>query len=116
MNQAAAAFRSTVPGRLQLPLLPGPALAGFVVATVAVAVIALFSYNSLRETAELREQVTHDVDVIDTLQTLLATLIDAETGQRGYLITGTESFLEPYAAAQVALPGVLAKARALVAD
>jgi diguanylate cyclase (GGDEF)-like protein len=34
-------------------------------------------------------------------------LVDAETGQRGYVITGKEEFLQPYHAAIAALPGVL---------
>src|SRR4051794_2573700 len=35
-----------------------------------------------------------------TLDNLLSLVKDAETGQRGFIITGKESFLEPYHAAQ----------------
>ena len=34
------------------------------------------------------------------IQTLLRRLIDAETGQRGYLLTGRKEYLQPYDAAQ----------------
>jgi signal transduction histidine kinase len=42
------------------------------------------------------------------LEALFSTLKDAETGQRGYLLTGDESYLQPYQAARTRLPGVLA--------
>jgi len=116
MNPSSDILLSSIPRRLRLPLLPAMALAGFLTALVAVGVIALFSYNALRETADLRARVTHAVNVIDALQTVQAMLVDAETGQRGFLITGNEAYLEPYQAAQVALPRALATARALVAD
>jgi signal transduction histidine kinase len=42
------------------------------------------------------------------LEVLLSTLKDAETGQRGYLLTGDEDYLPPYRAARARLPGELA--------
>lgn len=41
------------------------------------------------------------------LQTVLVSLSDAETGQRGYLLTGQSSYLAPYHAALGRLPGQL---------
>lgn len=40
--------------------------------------------------------VTHTYTVIDKTDYFMKTMVDAETGQRGYLITGQENFLEPY--------------------
>jgi signal transduction histidine kinase len=42
------------------------------------------------------------------LEALFSTLKDAETGQRGYLLTGDEGYLQSYQAARARLPGVLA--------
>jgi PAS domain S-box-containing protein len=42
-------------------------------------------------------------------ETLLATLTDAETGQRGYLLTGDPSYLEPYNAAHARAAADLAR-------
>jgi CHASE3 domain sensor protein len=42
--------------------------------------------------------------------------VDAETGQRGYLLTGEESYLEPYSSAVAALPGEFATLRGLIAN
>jgi len=41
---------------------------------------------------------------LGSLKDVLELLLDAETGQRGYVITGRESFLQPYHAALSALP------------
>lgn len=38
----------------------------------------------------------HIYQVINHTEELLSQLKDAETGQRGYLLTGKESYLEPY--------------------
>ncbi|HTP25673.1 MAG TPA: CHASE3 domain-containing protein, partial [Anaeromyxobacteraceae bacterium] len=43
--------------------------------------------------------VTHTDQVLEQSQLLLSSLQDAETGQRGFLITGALSYLEPYKAA-----------------
>ena len=47
---------------------------------------------------------------------VLGLLKDAETGQRGFVITGDETFLAPYTAAVKDLPGVLKDTRALTRD
>jgi PAS domain S-box-containing protein len=49
------------------------------------------------------------------LAMLRASLTDAETGQRGYLLTGTEAYLEPYDAARARLEGELATVEASLA-
>ena len=35
-------------------------------------------------------------DLLEAMEQLLRTLLDAETGQRGFLLTGDEHYLEPY--------------------
>src|SRR5262245_11306410 len=101
--------------RSRLPLPPGPLL-GFGLAVLAVIVIALFTYRSLQSNAETRDSVAHTISVIDQMQAILAAVKDAETGQRGFLLTGEEPYLEPYTNALGALTGELAQARRLLAD
>ncbi|GAA4453206.1 hypothetical protein GCM10023156_23810 [Novipirellula rosea] len=45
--------------------------------------------------------------VLDSLDSVALALREAETGQRGYLVTGDESYLEPYNAAEAKLDGFL---------
>ena len=52
-----------------------------------------------RNTRQLREDagwVAHTQEVLDLTGGVLRTLVDAETGQRGFLLAGKENFLEPY--------------------
>src|SRR5262249_13623887 len=72
-----------------------------------------------RNTGRLRDDaasVTHTHEVLDTTSDLLLTLVDAETGERGFLVTGTDEFLEPYHAALDRLDGRLASLKRLTAD
>ncbi|MGB7892630.1 MAG: CHASE3 domain-containing protein [Microcoleus sp.] len=65
-------------------------------------VVALLIFNaatSYRNTLKLVENerlVSHTHRVLTELEATLSTLKDAETGQRGYLLTGEERYLEPY--------------------
>ena len=62
-----------------------------------VLVIATFALLiSRRQTTEALQAERNAVAVRDTLDHVLVDLTDAETGSRGYLLTGQDSFLEPY--------------------
>jgi CHASE3 domain sensor protein len=57
---------------------------------------------------------THEVQL--GLDAILSHLKDAETGQRGFLLTGDEKYLEPYLSARPSLDSMLKKIEPLVAD
>jgi len=98
-----------------LPLPPGP-LIGFGIAIFAVILIAFFSYRAQEVRTSTAELVSHSIDVREQLQALVSALKDAETGQRGFLLTNSESYLLPYTNAKAALPGQLKRLRSLVSD
>jgi CheY-like chemotaxis protein/CHASE3 domain sensor protein len=106
-----------VPGTVRggLPLPPKP-LFGFLLALTAVVAIALVSYLSLQTTISASRNLMQSVEVLGQLNTVLSTLKDAETGQRGYLLTGDEGYLEPYSNAVAALPGEFSTLRGLIAN
>jgi len=52
--------------------------------------------------------------LVASLKTIIALETDAETGQRGFVITGREEYLEPYTFALEAMPAELENASALV--
>jgi len=97
------------------PLPPGP-LIGFAVAILAVILISLFTYQASVTRGETASAVSHTIEVREQLQVLLSTLKDAETSQRGFLLTGLESYLGPYNQAKASLAGEIGKLRALVSD
>src|SRR6476469_9673355 len=66
---------------------------------MALALLILNAATSYRNTLKLLENersVSHTHQVLTELEATLSTLKDAETGQRGYLLTGEERYLEPY--------------------
>ncbi len=71
-----------------------------------------FSYQRSRiAMGEMRQLM----ETRTTLQLLLRQLLDAETGQRGYLITGSEDYLKPYQASVGAIEGSLKQLETLSA-
>jgi PAS domain S-box-containing protein len=72
-------------------------LAGLVIVilVVAVSAISLGVFRQIEESALLRK---HYFIVINYTVDLLSELKDAETGERGFLLTNNEAFLEPYLA------------------
>ena len=86
-------------------------LAGVVLLIVAVVVVVSFwAFSQIEEAAEARK---HTYLVINRADDLLSALKDAETGQRGYLLTGDEAFLEPYLAVRDSISGHLEELRQL---
>jgi len=60
---------------------------------VISSVASFVSIQNLLKSADL---VDHSTAVVGKLETIISTMKDAETGQRGYLLTGKDEFLEPY--------------------
>ena len=68
------------------------------------------------EAADRTGQIAADAtEAARRFDTLLSTFKDAETGQRGYLLTNRASYLEPYEAAHARLPGDREALRAALA-
>jgi PAS domain S-box-containing protein len=61
-------------------------------------------------------EARHARSVLDSNETLLSALKDAETGERGFLITGDKAYLEPYHQASDLIPGALAQLSTLTQD
>jgi len=89
---------------------------GFTLALVALLVIGFVSYRSTTGLIETAGQVTHTHQVLENLDQLLSLLKDAETGQRGYLITGEDRYLQPYTAALGQIDQTIKEIRNLTSD
>lgn len=61
-------------------------------------------------------QVTRTHETIASLASITSLMKDAETGQRGFLLTGEEAYLEPYIKAMGALEQQLIKTQSLLDD
>jgi len=68
---------------------------------VLVAWLAWMQYQQSETAYELRLTAT---ETTQRANALLSSMKDAETGQRGYLLTGDEAFLAPYRTALKEVP------------
>ena len=93
--------------------LPIGTFAGFAAAFLAAIVVAFVSWHSLADRATAADRVSHSLETISQAQLFLSVIKDAETGQRGYLLTGAESYLEPYTTARARLTSSMARLRTL---
>jgi CHASE3 domain sensor protein len=91
-------------------------IAGFSLAALTLLLIAGISYRNANLLIETEGWVAHTHQVRTELADLLSQLKDAETGQRGYLITGQDSYLEPYQSALASIKSTLADVRKLTSD
>jgi CheY-like chemotaxis protein len=57
---------------------------------------ALSFWQQEKASAEAKGWLVHTYEAIANIESLLSKLQDAETGQRAYLLTGREEYLEPY--------------------
>jgi signal transduction histidine kinase/CheY-like chemotaxis protein len=81
---------------------------------VVTAILALVIALSLSRQADV--QVLHTLQVEQAAETLLGSLRDAETGQRGFLLTGDKQYLEPFYLAIPAIPRELNDLSKLIAN
>src|SRR5437879_4023829 len=85
--------------------------------TLAIlAAIGLISYSCTAKLVEANRTVAHTHEVLANLEALVSILKDAETGQRGYIITEDERYLEPYDAAVKNREPIIRKLRDLTID
>lgn len=75
-------------------------VAGFAVALVLMLTIGVVSFTNTEKLVDNNAMVDHTQDVLHGGDDMLQALKDAETGQRGYLITGVDTYLGPYTEAR----------------
>jgi len=90
--------------------------AGFGSILLLFAVIGTIAYRDTTHLVETSAWVARTHQVQGQLDDALLDLVDAETGQRGYLLTQDETFLEPHAAALQRLQGHVQELASMIAD
>ncbi len=89
---------------------------GFGFALTCLGVVGIVSYLSVVRLNENAARVERTHEVLSSLELLLAAATDSETAERGYVITGDESYLEPYRDAGAVIDGQTRRLRELTAD
>jgi signal transduction histidine kinase/CheY-like chemotaxis protein len=88
-----------------------PEISAFVI-VLTVAALALLAGEYYRTA----ERVAHTIEVKDAIAPILTTLLDAESSNRGFVITGDDRFLARYRQSAPQLTARLETARRLTAD
>jgi signal transduction histidine kinase len=90
--------------------------AAFGLAAVLLIVVSAFTYRSLVRSTRASESVEHTYAALSALDDVSARLVDAETGARGYAVTGAERFLEPFDRATATLIPAIDRLAAITID
>ncbi|GAB3258160.1 methyl-accepting chemotaxis protein [Chitinimonas naiadis] len=78
--------------------------------------VAAMAYRNQARANESAYWVAHTYQVTIKLNELFSSIQDAETGTRGYAITGSERYLAPYLSGTARIPGQLQSVRQLTAS
>ena len=90
--------------------------AGFGLSLIILLLIGITSYTSITRTNDSVQISIHTYKVLQELEGVLSSLKDAETGQRGYIITGDKKYLDPYNSAVTKVNQQLKDIRNLTSD
>lgn len=86
------------------------------IAAIIVFLNAWWAFQAVRTLATNAYWLAHSWQVVHQVERVLGSAVNAETGERGYLISGMDSYLEPYTIARQELPAELAHLQSLTSD
>jgi PAS domain S-box-containing protein len=91
--------------------LPRRLAIGYAIAIAALIVNAVFTFANLNSIRHTWDTLQGGRDFVRGIDDVLSNLRDAESGQRDYLLTGEESFLEPFTRSNALLDSAIARLR-----
>jgi methyl-accepting chemotaxis protein len=89
---------------------------GFALIAAILLVVGTVSYRSINKLIDTADWVTHTQKVLESLNGVVESMIDAQTGLRGYAIADDPQYLEPYQFGIGAAGQNLQEVRTLTAD
>ncbi len=90
--------------------------AGFALGLLILVVVGGVAYRGTSLLITNARWVTHSDQVMINLERLLSLLQDAETGQRGFIITGADRYLDPYHNALPQVQSTISEIKNLTVD
>lgn len=88
----------------------------FIGLTMAMLALAAVIAQTVLAQQHARQRAMAEGDAVIALQRILVTMVDAESGQRGYLLTRNRAYLEPYSAAKEQVGQAFASLRQSAAE
>lgn len=98
------------------PIRRDAVVIGFVLTLAVLVIGGVLGYGNARRLASDSGRVAHTHEVILRLQIVLGAMKDAETGQRGYLLTEDPKYLKPYEDGVARVQGAFAEVKAFTSD
>ncbi len=89
---------------------------GFAVILIMFIIVSIISIQNTKQLYDETKRIKHSNKVLTKIEIVLGHIKDAETGQRGYIITGFENYLEPYNRAHEALLDEINELKTLTDD
>jgi len=89
---------------------------GFSLSVLTLSLVLFTGYRATQHAIEKSSWVDHTYEVVSLIDKTITHFKDAETGQRGYLLTGNPSYLEPYQSGTANISSTLSRARDLTID
>lgn len=83
---------------------------------ILLIIVAIITFSSITSLIENTGWVTHTYEVMDDAGSLTSSMVNQETGMRGYLATGDENYLEPYHQGTLDFEATMAELRTDVSD
>lgn len=96
--------------------LPYKITLGFLTSILILVVVSYFYFSSTQAFIQSSDEVQTSQKVINQLEVVMSLIKDAETGQRGFIITENELFLAPYYTASNNLEDELVELSLLIQD
>lgn len=89
---------------------------GFGLGALLLFLVSFMSYRSTRQLVDATRVRQQTQEVLRTVGALTEALVDLETGQRGYVVTGEDPYLEPYRSGILRIEALKQDLRRLTAD
>lgn len=91
-------------------------LIAFGVPTAVMLISGVITAQALTHSLDTTARVRHTDQVIAAANALIKAAIDTETGERGFVITQTDSFLAPYTDGNITFQSTASQLKVLVSD
>jgi PAS domain S-box-containing protein len=85
-------------------------------ALAILAIVGVVSYQNVTSLEDSAKWVDHTHEVLGTIEAVKTNIEDAKSSQRGYIISGSDDYLRPYAFAKQNVLKMLADVRRLTSD
>ena len=87
---------------------------GFALGLAILVVLGVLSYRDTTGLIASVESVKRTYQILGKLESVINEMTDAETGERGFIITGQDTYLEPYNTAVTEVGATLKDLRQLI--